>query len=43
MRTIGFTVILGLLLPLWVCILIVKLALLVSDTVLDEIDRRWLP
>jgi hypothetical protein len=43
MRTFGFIVMLVMLLPLWVCILVIKLALLISDTVLDYIDRKWLP
>jgi hypothetical protein len=43
MRMLGLIVMLVLLLPLWVCILVVKLALVVADTVLDYIDRRWLP
>ncbi len=42
-RTLGFLVMLVLLCPLWILILMIKLALIVSDTVLDFIDRRWLP
>jgi hypothetical protein len=43
MRTFGFIVMLVLLCPLWLCMLIVKLSLIIADTVLDYIDRRWLP
>jgi hypothetical protein len=43
MRTFGFIVMLTLLLPLWLCMLVVKLSLVIADTVLDYIDRRWLP
>lgn len=43
MRTLGFIVMLTLLLPLWILILMIKLALIIADTVLDYIDRRWLP
>jgi len=43
MRNLGFIVMLTLLLPLWLCMLLIKLALVIADTVLDYIDRRWLP
>lgn len=43
MRTLGFIVMLLLLLPLWLCMLLIKLSLIIADTVLDFIDRRWLP
>ncbi len=43
MRTFGFIVMLLLLCPLWILILMIKLALVIADTVLDYIDRRWLP
>jgi len=43
MRTFGFIVMLLLLLPLWLCMLVIKLSLVIADTVLDYIDRRWLP
>jgi hypothetical protein len=43
MRMFGLTVMIVALLPLWLCILVVKLALVIADTVLDYIDRRWLP
>jgi hypothetical protein len=43
MRNLGFIVMLTLLLPLWLCMLVVKLSLVIADTVLDFIDRRWLP
>lgn len=40
-RTLGLLVILLVLLfPLWLPILLIKLSLLISDTVLDFIDRR---
>lgn len=42
-RNLGFIVMLVLLLPLWIPILLIKLALVVSDTFLDFIDKRWLP
>jgi len=31
------------LLPLWGCIVVLKLAMVVSEVVFDFIDRRWLP
>lgn len=43
MRNLGFIVMLVLLCPLWLCMLLIKLALVIADTVLDYIDRRWLP
>lgn len=43
MRMFGLTVMIVLLLPLWLCMLVIKLALIIADTVLEFIDRRWLP
>jgi hypothetical protein len=43
MRTFGLAVMMALLLPLWLCMLLIKLSLIIADTVLDFIDRRWLP
>lgn len=43
MRMFGLATMIVLLLPLWLCMLVIKLALVIADTVLDYIDRRWLP
>jgi len=43
MRMFGLTVMIVLLLPLWLCILVIKLALVISDVIFEFIDRRLLP
>jgi len=43
MRTFGLAVMIVALLPLWLCMLVIKLALVISDVIFEFIDRRLLP